>query len=409
MAQDSFQSTGIWLSYNGAYFKRFAVISITKSNGGGWHTIVASSSIMSLALLGDALLYAVLPVYAEHFGLSLAWVGVMLSVNRIVRVFAYGAIAKLTYSFGARSMCIAAAFIATISTAIYGFGQGPATLLVARIMWGLTYATLVLATLSYAIESRENAGTRVGVGQAIQRVGPIFALVLGAWLVSKVGPNSVFIILAIPTALAIPVAMTLPRRVATRVKRRKPVPLSRPAPIDVLFFLQGYGVDGVFAVSITLIFARDSSMSEAVMSGGVLLAMRHLGEVIGAPLFGWIADRFGARPVFVVAAALTMVGFVGVAAGFTVTGALVMLLFRGALASLGPAVIAQSLDAEEDALGPLARMQTWRDIGASAGPLVTGFLLTIISAEIQHGMVAVALAAGLVYWYCVPQSKGQLK
>ena len=75
-----------------------------------------------------------------------------------------------------------------------------------------------------------------------------------------------------------------------------------------------------------------------------------------------------------------------------------MLLFRGALASLGPAVIAQSLDPDEDALGPLARMQTWRDIGASCGPLATGVLLTVLSAEIQHAIVAVALAVGLAYW-----------
>jgi len=69
-----------------------------------------------------------------------------------------------------------------------------------------------------------------------------------------------------------------------------------------------------------------------------------------------------------------------------------MLIFRGALASLGPAVIVQSLEADQDALGALARMQTWRDIGASAGPVATGFLLTLISAEMQHGLVAVAMA-----------------
>lgn len=93
-----------------------------------------------------------------------------------------------------------------------------------------------------------------------------------------------------------------------------------------------------------------------------------------------------------------MLGFVGAAVGLTVFGALVMLLFRGALASLGPTVITQSLDASEDVICPLARMQTWRDIGASCGPLVTGFLLTVVSAEIQHGFVAIALAAGLTYW-----------
>lgn len=371
---------------------------MTERSTASWRTVIASSSIMSLALLGDALLYAVLPAYAEDFGLTLTWVGVMLSANRIVRVFAYGTIAKLTHRFGVRNMCIVAAFLATLSTALYGLVNSPVPMLVARILWGLTYATLVLATLSYAIESRESAGTRVGVGQAIQRIGPIVALLFGAWLVGKTGPNVVFTFLAVPTAMAILIAITLPKHVAPVIKQSKPMPLSRPAPIDVLFFLQGYGVDGVFAISIVLIFARDASMAEAVLSGGALLAMRHFGEAIAAPLFGWIADKYGARNIFAIAAALTMSGFVGVAIGFTVTGALVMLLFRGALASLGPAVIAQSLNADEDALGPLARMQTWRDIGASAGPLLTGFLLGFISAEIQHGIVAVALAAGLFYW-----------
>lgn len=371
---------------------------MTNTKEAGWLAIIGSSSIMSFALLGDALLYAVLPAYAESFGLTLPWVGVMLSANRIVRVFAYGAIAKLTHTLGVRQMCIAAAITATLSTALYGIVQGPTLMLAARILWGLTYATLVLVCLSYAIEARERAGTRVGVSQAIQRTGPVFALFSGAWLVNYVGPNTVFLILAIPTALAIPLALTLPRDIKPKTKYSNPVSFTRPKPIDVLFFLQGYGVDGVFAVSITLIFARDTSLSNAVMGGGALLAMRHFGEAIGAPLFGWIADRFGAPRIFFIAAVLTMLGFIGVAVGYTVLGALVMLLFRGALASLGPAVIAQSLDASEDALGPLARMQTWRDIGASCGPLVTGVLLTVVSAEIQHAMVAVAIGAGLVYW-----------
>ena len=141
-------------------------------------------------------------------------------------------------------MCICAAVTGTLSTALYGITQGPATMLVARILWGLTYATLVLATLSYAIEARKSAGTRVGVSQGIQRTGPVFALLCGAWLVSHVGPNAVFIIMAIPTALAIPIALTLPGSIKPKTKYSNPVSLARPKPIDVIFFLQGYGVDG---------------------------------------------------------------------------------------------------------------------------------------------------------------------
>ncbi len=353
---------------------------------------------MSLALIGDALLYAVLPAYAADFGLTLPWVGVMLSANRFVRVFAYGTIARLTHVLGVRTMCLIAAVVATLSTLLYGIGQGPVVILISRILWGLTYGVLVLATLSYALEYRSRVGTRVGVGQAIQRIGPIMALFGGAWLVGVVGPNTAFALLALPTALSVLIALSLPKTPVKEVKRSQPTSLARPKPIDILFFLQGYGVDGVFAVTITLIFAREASLEQAVMSGGALLAMRHFGEAIAAPLFGWIADKFGAPRVFVTAAFLTMLGFVLVAFGMTVFGALVMLLFRGALASLGPAVIAQSLDADEDAIGPLARMQAWRDFGAACGPLVTGFLLTVVSAEMQLGGVAVAIALGLAYW-----------
>lgn len=74
-------------------------------------------------------------------------------------------------------------------------------------------------------------------------------------------------------------------------------------------------MDGVFVITITLIFARNTDLSTAVIGGSALLAMRHFGEAIAAPLFGTIVDKFGARRVFVIAAVLTMIGFIFVAAG----------------------------------------------------------------------------------------------
>ena len=274
-----------------------------------WQAVIGSSAILSLALLGDALIYAVLPVYAEDFGLTMPWVGVLLSANRFVRVFAYGVIARMATTIGVRRMCIAGAVLATVSTALYGFGQGPEVLIIARIMWGLAYAVLLLVTLFYSVEYRDQVGIRVGVSRAIQRLGPIAALFIGSWFVGLVGPNTAFIILAVPTALAIPIAFTLPERQSEKTQTNKPLSLTRPRPIDLLFFVQGYGVDGVFAVSITLIFAREVPLSVAVMSGGALLAMRHVGEAVAAPTFGWVADRIGARRVFAGSTVLTILGF----------------------------------------------------------------------------------------------------
>jgi DHA1 family inner membrane transport protein len=366
-----------------------------------WRPIISSSAILSLALLGDALIYAVLPVHAEAFGLTLPWVGVMLSANRFIRVAAYGLVARLTLAIGVRRICMLAATVATLTTALYGLGHGPAFILGARLLYGLSFAALLLATFVYAVEYRDEVGVRVGVSRAIQRLGPIVALLSGTWMVGWLGPNAVFVVLAVPTALSIAVAFTLPDLQPAPSQHDQTKSIARPNTIDLVFFLLGYGIDGLFAISITLILAGETSLSAALVGGGLLLAMRHVGEAVAAPLFGWIADRLGAYRVFVGAAAMTVLGFSLIAFGVTVAGALLMLVFRGALASLGPALIVQETAADQHPLGRLAQMQAWRDLGAAFGPLVTGFALGFVSAEVQHGIYAAVLAGMFLTWLLI--------
>ena len=166
---------------------------------------------MSLALLGDALIYAILPLYAEDFGLTIPMVGILLAANRIVRIFIYTLISKLVTRFGARALCILAAIMATVSTYLYGISTGFFPLLCARILWGIAYAILLLSTLAYAVTKKSEAGTRIGTSQAIQRIGPIISLISGTWLVSIVSPNNVFLILTLPTSISILIALILPK------------------------------------------------------------------------------------------------------------------------------------------------------------------------------------------------------
>lgn len=247
--------------------------------------VLLSSTVMSLALLGDGLLYAVLPLHAAAFGITLPWVGVLLSANRFIRVFAYGLVARASASVGLRWACIGAAVASVVATSAYGLGDGPVVLLLARVLWGVAYAALVLITLGYAVGERAGAGGRIGWSRAIQRIGPVVALLAGSWLTATLGPRQVFVLLAGVTALAIPVAASLPRD-RGEVGRSVRVPsLGRPTMLDVLFFQMGGGVDGLFAVSITLILARDHSIAVAVLAGGALLARyvmpRFQGALVG--------------------------------------------------------------------------------------------------------------------------------
>ena len=358
-----------------------------------WKTIISSSTLMSLALLGDSLIYAILPVYADNFGLTIPMVGILLAANRIVRIFIYTFISKLVSTFGARALCVIAAIVASLSTFLYGISTGFFPLLCARILWGIAYAILLISTLAYAVTKKSEAGTRIGTSQSIQRIGPIIALLLGTWLAAIWNPNNVFLILAIPTSFSILIALTLPKHVKTQpTQKRHSAKLTKPSILDLLFFIQGYAIDGLFAVSITLMLAEKTSLANAVIGGGALLALRHVGEALAAPLFGSLGDKFGAVRIFLISAASTILGLILIALNEVIFGAIVLLIFRGAIAALGPTIIAKQFDGSDTVLDNLARLQSWRDLGAAAGPIVTGFALLYVSAELQHLILAIVFA-----------------
>ena len=62
---------------------------------GLWATSVGPGLVWGLAVAGHELVQVVLPVHAAAFGVSLAWVGVLLSANKFIRVVGYGGVVVL--------------------------------------------------------------------------------------------------------------------------------------------------------------------------------------------------------------------------------------------------------------------------------------------------------------------------
>ncbi len=362
-----------------------------------WRSLWLSSGALSLAIAGDALLYVVLPVNAELFGVSLAWVGVLLAANRIVRTFSYGAIARLGERIGIKNLCLVASVTAVVSTVMYGLVQGWAPLLAARVVWGLSYGALLLAALGYAASDRARTGARVGVSRAIEQVGPLLALTAGAWLAGVVGPRETFLYLALVSGVAALFAIMLPPRVAhpPMPATSRPSALPRPDRLDILIFWMGFGVDGVFTMTVTIMLAEHVALEVAMLSGGLLFAGRRVAEMVAAPLSGVIADRFGVHRPLVAASLLLVAGMVLVGVGWLYAGAFAVVVARGALGTLIPAAVA--LFAPGGVLQPLARNQTWRDVGAAAGPLTTGFVLGLVTPETLHLILAGIFLVSLLW------------
>ena len=141
--------------------------------------------------------------------------------------------------------------------------------------------------------------------------------------------------MAIPTSFSILIALTLPKHdKAPQTQRPRPAKLTKPTVLDLLFFIQGYAIDGLFAVSVTLMLAEKTSLANAVIGGGALLALRHVGEALAAPIFGNLGDKFGAVKIFLISAALTVAGLILIACNEVILGAILLLIFRGVLGSV---------------------------------------------------------------------------
>jgi len=89
---------------------------------------------MAFAGLGDAILYPILPVYGKQMGLSAFVVGVLLSINRFVRIISNTAIANQIRKWAPKNIMIAASVFVVLFTFSYALQLGLLFLLVARIV-----------------------------------------------------------------------------------------------------------------------------------------------------------------------------------------------------------------------------------------------------------------------------------
>ena len=343
-----------------------------------------SSWVLTISLLGDALLYVILPVHAAAFGLSIAAVGFLLAVNRIIRTFTYGLIVRLGQQIGARNLALLNALTAAISTLGYGLFDGLWLLTPMRILWGLSYAGLLIVTLDYASANAAKTGVRIGISRSVEQIGPLLVMSLGTWVVAITGPQDIFIYIGVLSTSALLLAWCLSPQDASaipppRTALWKSIRIPRPKAVDGLIFWMGFGIDGVFTVTIALMWIPVSGVDAAIIIGGVILALRRVGEMLIAPVSGNIADRFGLAIPLVVMLVICGSGFFAIAMGYLVAGSAALVICRGALGTLFPAASAALY--RDDHMHALTRNQTWRDIGAAAGPLLAGLLLGVMTAQ----------------------------
>lgn len=352
-----------------------------------------ASLTLGVTLPTDTVLYLLLPLFPDAFGVSLAEAGVLLAANRIVRIVGYGWVASAYQRRGPRTACIAAVIGAAVSS--LGYAVLPAGLwwlLPARLVWGLSFAAMNIAVQALPTAERQGMARRSGRSRAIIAAGPTAGLLAGGALAGLIGPRAVFLVLAAVALAGLPFAMRLPAGRGDTVRGGPRFAL--PTRLDTWSFVQGAALDGVFVMGLAVL-SRAAVPEHAGMAAAAAMALRYVAEILLGPPSGMLAERFGAMRLLVLLSCTSAIGLAAIGLGALWSGAVAVMLLRGLIQPL-PAPVAAALHPGAQRVPALARLATWRDLGAGLGPLCAGILLPLLPVSLLYGGTAALLAVSAV-------------
>jgi len=350
---------------------------------------VLVSTAVAFSLLGDQALYTILPTHFEDLGILGIHVGILLSVNRWIRLLTNHVAERVARRFHATLTLVLALTIGAAATLIYGIADSFAILLLARMTWGLCWSFLRQSGTMAAVDSADDrsVGRSVGLFHGISRMGSIVGFLLGGLLYEQVGYTATFVILAASSMLAVPTAIAAgvhrhvhtsefmnaePARAADRRSSLIPCAVISGVATSMVAASLGYSLMEKIGQSITV----GSIAVGIVVLNGILLASRHVIGSLGAPLLGHVLDRIGHKTgttIFIAGAGITLFA----ASVVSLLPALLGLLLCFFLCATAVHLSLTSQAGRQGAKS-FAHLASASDLGAAAGPGLIWLLLEFV-------------------------------
>ncbi len=379
---------------------------------------------LALSLLGDATLYAVLPSHeiAMQAGLSLAMVGFLLGINRLVRLLFNGMAGWIYDRLPRRPLMLISLGIGTFSTAMYAFGSGPYLLTAGRVLWGLAWSGLWIGANSMTLDISNNLN-RGHVNGRLQMwffIGVAFSSFCGGiftdlftyrgglWVSTFLSGVGLLVWLRY-----LPETRPIKQEGTPKMKEGKPLQTAFPWKLTLScslpFFINRVVFTGVLG-STTILwlaqFVENGSLSFnglaiplATMSG-TFIAVRVLVSIISVPQVGLLSDRLNRRwlvltfiYLFFGAGGLALLAAPNI--WVSILGVIIAAIAGGSIPALIPAIIGDQVDLHQQSRS-LGYIFSFGDLGSAIGPPIALSLVGIISLnELFLGCALLLILTGL--------------
>jgi len=387
-----------------------------------------------LSLFGDLTLYTVLVTQLDKVELSLAAIGIMLSVNRLIRIPLNPLIGRLIDHWGRRRLFIIGMLLGVLTTASYGVVSKFWPFLIVRLLWGIAWTCIYVSGMAMVLDvsTRSNRGRLTGIFNAWLWAGFALAPLVGGFLVDTIGFRLAMLACASLTLIGLIVAVgALPetskwvndgmqsepqqtlnlRHYFQDSPRKLKRLLSNKNNLIIVSFLlliTKFAGEGVVLSTTSLLiqqhFGSNVTLGDLTLgvasAGGMLLAVRSLLAGASGPLTGYLSDSgIGRWTVITGSLVLGMVGFsllsyatspsvilLGIVLG-AVSGGSALTVLAAQLGDLTPA------GKEGLTIGFFA---TVGDIGSAAGPFLAFALLSIVDLRFVYLLCGLAFLIGLM-------------
>jgi MFS family permease len=355
-------------------------------------------------------------VSAASLGISRPMVGVILSLNRWVRLITNPLAARLYERFPAGTLIVVAIVLSAVSTAMYALPTALAVFLLGRLLWGFCYSLLRLGSFLSALEdAASHAGRRIGNTRAVWGIGYFAGAVYAPFAIQWIGWTGACMVAAAVTLVAGigPAYLAASWRRRIRVPEEGHVPASVWEPRLIALFVTATVQLGLYAG--ILVAAGGFRVDELFHDGAPVFALvvpaafvaaafaltQRVAQVLWTPIAGRWSDR-SASWAFVVSTVVSLASVALLAllrldpVMFVVIGGSAFVNGLTATIAVELAVSRRSRDHDRPRI--LAALHTWQDGGAAGGALLGG-VLAAVGASPALLVGAVLLGLTLPLWW----------
>ena len=377
--------------------------------------VLATSGAVAAALFGDSMLYAVMPSRPEAWGLSLSAVGVLLAANRIIRLLTNTLVAMVVARVGTRGPFAAAMVLSVFVTLAYGWTTAFWVLLLARLVWGLSWSALRLGAVLSVLEVTDAStrGRGMGIYQAITRSGSMVGVIGGGIMMEAIGHRAALTIFAIligvagvawfavtvtsKHAMGAPSVESRSMREGFAAVRQN----TRLLAVSVGGLIVGFIFGGLTIASIGFLLRELYGEQVAVFGlaigiaalTGITIGVRFISDVVVAPGVGHLSDRLGRErvtPLVLVAGAVAISALAISVHPVTVAASIMVVFVCATAATVLLISSAGDLSPPEHRASIMSTYATFADIGAAMGPLAA------LSTESLTGLRTAYLGGGVL-------------